>query len=209
MTKRRDGYVIALCLSALFLGCRADARGDEPVAEETLAEQRWCSNVSGPCLSGLCCRIRSEWVGHQYLDAYTTPGGDVVMREWQDDGTQLWCLTGGVLSEGSQFYTIQHQSFDGQYLDAYENGSDYKAVLRDRQTDGSQQWIVEEQGDGGEASFEQIRLRQRSSGRYLDRHSTAAYDYRVVTRPSQSDESQRWELDLPWPFYSSCEPPAP
>jgi hypothetical protein len=37
-------------------------------------------------------------------------------------------------------------------------------------------------------------IRQKSSGRFLDAHEAADNDFRLVTRPAQGNDSQRWEL---------------
>src|SRR5688572_12874890 len=37
-------------------------------------------------------------------------------------------------------------------------------------------------------------FRQQSSGRYLDAYQTAEKDYRLVTRATQNDDSQRWVI---------------
>jgi hypothetical protein len=37
-------------------------------------------------------------------------------------------------------------------------------------------------------------IRQRSSGRFLDAHEIAEKDFRLVTRPAQSNDTQRWNL---------------
>lgn len=39
-----------------------------------------------------------------------------------------------------------------------------------------------------------LTVRQRSSGRFLDAHEKSANDYRLVTRPAQNNDSQRWVL---------------
>jgi predicted Zn-dependent protease len=37
-------------------------------------------------------------------------------------------------------------------------------------------------------------IRQRSSGRFLDAHESADRDFRLVTRPAQNNDTQRWQL---------------
>jgi hypothetical protein len=41
-----------------------------------------------------------------------------------------------------------------------------------------------------------VRLKQRSSGRFLDAHEISSLDFRVVTRPQQDNNTQLWHLDL-------------
>jgi hypothetical protein len=86
-------------------------------------------------LGGKCVRIRASHTG-RYLDAYTSGDGDVVTRAWQASTTQRWCLR--LVNDNT--FTIQHQSFSGQYLDAYTTTNDTKAVLRDLQFDTTQHW---------------------------------------------------------------------
>lgn len=35
-------------------------------------------------------------------------------------------------------------------------------------------------------------IRQKSNGRFVDAHESAANDFSVVTRPFQNNDSQRW-----------------
>lgn len=44
-------------------------------------------------------------------------------------------------------------------------------------------------------STDDFKLRQESSGRYLDAHENEAADYSVVTRSSQSNDTQRWKFE--------------
>ena len=37
-------------------------------------------------------------------------------------------------------------------------------------------------------------IRQKSNGRFLDAHEIAGQDFRLVTRPAQNNDTQRWEL---------------
>ena len=37
-------------------------------------------------------------------------------------------------------------------------------------------------------------VRQKSSGRFLDAHEIADEDFRLVTRPAQNNDTQRWTL---------------
>jgi chromosome segregation and condensation protein ScpB len=39
-----------------------------------------------------------------------------------------------------------------------------------------------------------LTVRQRSSGRFLDAHENSANDFRLVTRPTQNNDSQRWQF---------------
>ncbi len=107
-------------------------------------------------LDGKCTRMRAPVGGVvRYLDAYTDHNGNVVTRSYQSNDTQLWCFTrvrdeivsglagnGPVTSYQGTWYTIQHRSFTGQYLDASVWSSDPPAVLRDAQSDHTQEWLV-------------------------------------------------------------------
>jgi hypothetical protein len=129
--------------------------------------------IDGWGLNGKCVRIRSGGT-QRYLDAYTSGDGDVVTRSWQDSTTQRWCLK----LVNTNTYTIQHQSFSGQYLDAYITTNDAKAVLRDVRWNTNQHWQLQ----GGSGSF---LVYQFSSWRLLS-HLGATDDYRAVTRSSQA-----------------------
>jgi hypothetical protein len=39
-----------------------------------------------------------------------------------------------------------------------------------------------------------VTFQQVSSGRFMDAHEIAGEDYRLVTRPKQSDDTQRWRI---------------
>ena len=39
-----------------------------------------------------------------------------------------------------------------------------------------------------------LTVRQRNTGRFLDAHENSANDYRLVTRPAQGNDSQRWQF---------------
>jgi uncharacterized membrane protein YuzA (DUF378 family) len=38
-------------------------------------------------------------------------------------------------------------------------------------------------------------IRQKSNGRYVDAHQTSKNDYRLVTRPAQNNDTQRWLIN--------------
>lgn len=147
---------------------------------------------------GQCVRIRRAIeYGKPFLDAYTSGNGDVVTRDEQSNDTQLWCFTktGELLDPATPsgagvvvpYFTIQHRAFSGQFLDAYTNGNDYRAVLRDANGTPSQEWVMWD--DCGTLVFQ-----QRSVSRYLDGHSSSANNYRAVTRTRQYNGTQNWLL---------------
>lgn len=41
-----------------------------------------------------------------------------------------------------------------------------------------------------------VTIQQVSSGRFLDAHEISSYDYRMVTRPAQTDNTQKWRLTV-------------
>ena len=145
-------------------------------------------------LDGQCVRMSTYVAGSlRYLDAYTTHNGDVVTRPFQSNDTQSWCFTrvrdetsgmaGGPSYLGT-WYTVQHRSFTGQYLDAYVNTSGQRAVLRDAQTDHTQEWFV----TNGSGTIKQGGV---SSYRALAALTTSADNFGVVTR---SDFGSTWTL---------------
>lgn len=132
------------------------------------------------------------------LDAYTSGNGSVVTRLWQNNTTQTWCFTLDN-DDGVDKYTIQHRSYSGQYLGAYESCCDHDVVLRDAQNNASQYWYVEEPSftavdvntNGSTPNPVVVRLKQSSTWRYLDAY-TSSNDYQAVTRAYQSNATQDW-----------------
>jgi hypothetical protein len=91
-------------------------------------------------------------------------------------------------------YTIRQRS-NRRYLDAYDYpvamyGGDFRVVTRTDQDDASQRWLLERFGKSPNYYY---RIRQKSTGRYLDAWETSK-DYAVMTRPGESNDSQRWLL---------------
>jgi hypothetical protein len=138
-----------------------------------------------PNPNGRCYRVYQTLVGTRYLDAYTSGTPYAVTRPRQTDGTQFWCFSWVDDRGDNAVYRIRHMTTSGLFLDAYESGNDNGAVLRDGQTDGSQDWVLIP--DCGLARFKQV-----SSGRYLDAYNSDANDWRAVTRSKQDDDSQLW-----------------
>jgi hypothetical protein len=138
------------------------------------------------------------------LDAYTSHNGSVVTRAWQDNDTQVWCFTLDA-DDGIDSYRIQHRTYSGQYLDAYESCCDYDVVLRDFQDNLSQRWYVLASPNipasttttgttGSTGNNVYVRLQQASSNRYLDAYTTSSDNYQAVTRSYQSNSTQDWLL---------------
>ena len=63
-------------------------------------------------------------------------------------------------------------------------------VTRHYQNNDTQIWILEK------ASNSRYRVKQKSSGRYLDAHGNANNDFRLVTRERQENQTQLWEIRL-------------
>lgn len=95
------------------------------------------------------------------------------------------CFTILTPAQAEGVYTIRHAA-TYRYLDAYERGHDYQVVLREKQNNDSQLWIIKTVPKGG------FTIQQKSTGRYLDAYQSAIRDYRVVTREAQNDDSQVW-----------------
>jgi hypothetical protein len=78
---------------------------------------------------------------------------------------------------------------DGRFLDAHTTAShDHGVVTRSAEDDGSQRWLVTDQGGGA------YTIMQLSTGRYLDAHETESRQFRAVARPRQEDPTQLWHL---------------
>jgi len=189
----------SLLMALGLMGCGAPEEGwddaDGPTAQVEQA-------LSALPLPDGCYRLRHVRNGRM-LDAYTSGNGRVMTRDWQNNTTQVWCFTLDN-DDGIDRYRVQHRSYSGQYLDAYEGCCDYDAVLRDRQNNATQKWYVLESPNepagastsgGVPLGFSYIRLRQSSSYRYLDAY-TLGHDYQAVTRDYQSNNTQDWAIFL-------------
>ncbi|WP_433303470.1 RICIN domain-containing protein [Actinoplanes sp. CA-030573] len=78
---------------------------------------------------------------------------------------------------------------DGRFLDAYTTASaDHGVVTRTAEDDGSQRWLLTDQGGGA------YTIMQLSTGRYLDAHEIESRNFRAVTRPWQGNPTQLWQL---------------
>jgi hypothetical protein len=172
-TMKSIGWMVAAWL--ILTGC-GEHRGSEPATSQTAYP------LDPLTLNGRCATIMRQT---RYLDAYTSsPSGNVVTRPQQADDTQRWCFT-HMGTEGSPslapYFTVQHRSFDGQFLDAYENSSNgYAAVLRDAQQNDSQNWTLLTMGSG-------FTLRQRSSFRHLTSSTLSSEDYRASTATTSTE----------------------
>merc|ERR1719453_2397600 len=101
----------------------------------------------------------------------------------------------GEIPQLEGIWTIQQKS-TGMYLDAYptdgafQNGLGFEAVVRPKQNDTSQHWIVTKR-DG-----EVYEIKQESSGKYLDAWEQIDplwnRNYTTVVRPTQNNPSQMW-----------------
>jgi len=130
--------------------------------------------------------VRGEFTLQQkstglYLDAHiNSKDNSVVMRNRQDNDTQVWILR----LQGGNTYTLQQKS-TGLYLDAHEGVNDNSVVTRNRQNNNTQQWIISGGGANG------YIIQQKSSRRHLDAWD-GSNDNSVVTRDAQQNDTQRW-----------------
>src|SRR5215212_6912643 len=91
-------------------------------------------------------------------------------------------------------YTIRQNS-TRRYLDAYDYpvaiyGGDYRVVTRTDQKDDTQRWLLDEfQSPTGTTYY---RIRQKSTGRYLDAHTSPNQLNAVMTNKIQNVDTQRW-----------------
>jgi hypothetical protein len=185
----------AWCVGLGLFGCGSPESRDTLASEtdETLSQQ---GLGLGPCLppldlDGQCVQL-NRLNGAPYLHAPAVANTGVFTSTSQLD-LRTWCFSAvqdptaptGVFLPG---YTVQHQTFAGQFLDAYEsNLRDYRVVLRDAQGNASQRWVPE-------MSCESFHLSQESSGRYLDAY-TGSNAFRAVTRDFQDDNTQSWTIE--------------
>ena len=89
-----------------------------------------------------------------------------------------------------QAFNIIHTA-SGLFLDSHEiEERDFNVVLRPRQDNDSQRWIMTRAEEGYR------RIQQVSSGRFLDAHEYSGKDFRVVTRPRQDNRTQLWSMSV-------------
>ena len=102
-------------------------------------------------------------------------------------------LSGGEASaEPLGTWEIRQKS-SGRYLDAYEISSkDYRVVTRDDQDNDTQRWLLERFRYPTGTSY-YYRIRQKSSGRYLDAYELM-FDTPVMTRTHEDNKTQKWLL---------------
>jgi hypothetical protein len=142
----------------------------------------------------------------RYLDAYNYAvamyGGDyrAVTRDRQGgvqvDASQRWLIER--FGAHPYWYFIRQQLFINgtrRYLDAHETSSkDYAVMTTRTQETGtqadSQRWLIVRS-----STFPYYyRIRQKSTGRYLDAFVTEPNDYAAMTRDPQNNDTQRWLL---------------
>jgi hypothetical protein len=185
----------AWCFALASFGCggpestsAAESESDEPLSQQ--------GSALDPCLppldlDGQCVHL-NRLSGAPYLHAPAVANTNVATSTAVLD-LRTWCFSAvpdpiaptGVFLPG---YTVQHQTFSGQFLDAYESsGNDYRVVLRNEQGDATQRWVPE-------MSCESFHLFQESSGRYLDAY-TGSQMFRAVTRSFQTDGTQSWTVE--------------
>jgi Ricin-type beta-trefoil lectin domain-like len=89
--------------------------------------------------------------------------------------------------------TVTLQS-GAQWLDAWEiPQADFNVVTRDAQYNDSQNWKLN-LVPFTTGNLPVYTVVQVSSGRFLDAHEIPQLGYRVVTRPQQNNDTQRWRF---------------
>lgn len=123
----------------------------------------------------------------RYVQAYESQDRDwaVVTRERQSGNSQTWYFR----PVGNKTYTIQQKS-SARYLDVDETANntdlDFAAVTRGLQNDDTQHWILTDIGD------DVFTIQQKSSRKYLEAYQDQARDYRLMVRPGQDNDTQKW-----------------
>ena len=77
-----------------------------------------------------------------------------------------------------------------RFLDVQQMPDEHFQVVTrpNHELDNTQQWRIIDLGRGVSA------IQQISSGRFLEAHEAEELDFRVVTRPRRSIDSQRWRI---------------
>lgn len=135
----------------------------------------------------------------RFIDAYEAAADDfsVVTRLEQNNDSQKWVIEiRGFWGPLVQSSTLD--ALDMRFMDAYENaGNDFKAVTRPGQlsspgqVSSTQIWVFKQLGDLGDDVYS---IQQLSNYRFLDAYENSENDFSVVTRPSQQNDSQRWNV---------------
>lgn len=190
-----DGYWKKLghfCgVASLLVGCESDAwREPRGSRHEAL----------GADLDGQCRFIRARG-SQRFLDAKGSLVPQVVTSDYAGDSTQNWCFTLRGTQNGTRYFTVQHQTSSGRFLD---NNFSHNVILRGEENNSSQEWLLGAAGASGEGeggagpvgpeATTNTRLRQRSTNRYLDERATLTDQASVDTQPLQNDNTQKWDL---------------
>ena len=142
-------------------------------------------------------------VGGVLAHADFPPGCGVVTNGFPkpvhfDDSEHQWVV--GSVSNGFDVETVglheighilglQHSDVAGSVMFSSVNDNSTKRALTADDRGGIRQLYPRRLLASGTYT-----IRQKSNNRFLDAHPTAANDFRLVTRPAQNNDSQRWEL---------------
>jgi hypothetical protein len=106
-------------------------------------------------------------------------------------GTQIAFLP-VILNTGP--YTIRPILSTGWFVDAHENSEqDFSLVIRTEQHNNTQRWILIPVG-GVYNIWQFSTIQQLSPGRFMDAYENSDQDFRLVTRPEQTNDTQKWIL---------------
>jgi hypothetical protein len=193
-----DGYWKRLghfCgVMSVLVGCRGDAlREARGMKQEFVATD----------LDGQCRFIRARGSG-RFLDADTVLVTNVRTNPYVGDSTQTWCFTLQGTQNGTRYFTVQHQTFGGRFLDSSVSND---VILRGEEHHSSQEWLLgaagaPDSGEGEAGAGPQLpeattntRLRQRSTNRYLHEHMHPLFGQTdVYTQTSRPGAVQKWDL---------------
>ncbi|MEJ7846089.1 MAG: RICIN domain-containing protein [Acidimicrobiales bacterium] len=115
-----------------------------------------------------------------------------------DDSEHLWSIGAAAnsfdvetvaLHEIGHILGLQHSDVAGSVMFPSVSSNSTKRALTADDLGG-----IEELYPTNQLSPGTYTVRQKSNGRFLDAHEIADKDFRLVTRPAQGNDTQRWEL---------------
>ena len=131
--------------------------------------------------------IRQKSSG-RFLDAYENAGNDfrLVTRPAQDNDTQVWEVVGPTWAWSGPF-ARKATAATSMPTRTKPTISVSSRVRRKTTTPSAGCFLRTAPGE--------TRFQQLSNFRFMDAHEVAADDFRLVTRPAQNNDTQRWILD--------------
>ena len=175
-------YAIRQKSNGRFLDAHENAGERLPPGHPPGAEQRH-PTVGGVCRSAMAAPRSGSSATCRFVDAHEIADEDfrLVTRTAQNNDTQRWLLD----NVGANTFTVRQKS-NGRFVDAHElAGEDFRwSPARPRTTT---------RNAGSSPRWEpSTRSARRATAASWTPTSIADEDFRLVTRPAQNNDTQRW-----------------